>query len=111
MNPWVFLPIGYVLTVAVEIPVLMIGLSRRHSLRARLFAGFWLTACTYPIVVLAMPALLPGRNVLPSELFAAVVECVLFAELFRGRWAWRDMAAIVAANAASFLAGIAIFGI
>jgi len=111
MNPWVFLPIGYVLSVAVEIPVLLIGLSPRHSFGVRLFAGFWLTACTYPIVILVMPVLFPYHYVLPSEIFAAVAECVLFAELFRGRWGWRDMAAIVAANLASFLLGVVLFGV
>jgi hypothetical protein len=111
MNPWVFLPIGYLLSVAVECPVLLIGLSRKHSLRVRLFASFWLTACTYPIVILSMPMIFPDHHVLASEIFAAVAECALFASLFRGKWNWRDMIAIVAANLASFLTGVAIFGV
>jgi hypothetical protein len=111
MNPWVFLPIGYLLSVAVECPVLLIGLSRRHSLRVRLFASFWLTACTYPIVILSMPAIFPDHYVLPSEIFAALGECALFAGLFRGKWQWRDMIAIVAANLASFLFGVVVFGV
>jgi hypothetical protein len=111
MTPWTFLLVGYALSVTVECPVLLIGLSPRHSMAVKLFAGFWLTACTYPIVILAMPVLLPGSiYVLVAELFAAVAECALFAELFRGRWTWRDMAAITAANAASFLTGLALFG-
>jgi hypothetical protein len=52
---WRFLPLGYLFTILIETPVLLIGLSRRHSIRQRLFAGVWLTACTYPIVVLVMP--------------------------------------------------------
>jgi hypothetical protein len=111
MNPWAFLPIGYLLSVAVECPVLLIGLSPRHPLRVRLFASFWLTACTYPIVILSMPVIFPGHYVLPSEIFAALGECVLFASLFRRTWQWRDMIAIVAANLSSFLTGVAIFGI
>ena len=111
MSPWAFLPVGYLLSVAVECPVLLIGLSPRHSLRVRLFASFWLTACTYPIVVLVMPVVFPGHYVLPSEVFAALGECVLFAELFRGRWTWRDMIAIIAANLASLLTGVVIFGV
>lgn len=78
------------------------------SLRAKLFAGVWLTACTYPIVVLTLPPL-TGRFYLPiAETFAPVAECVLFATLV-GRWKWRDMAAIVVANLASFVAGEMLF--
>jgi hypothetical protein len=57
MTQFEFLPLGYVLSILVETPVLLIGLSPTHSLAAKLFAGVWLTACTYPIVVLAMPPL------------------------------------------------------
>jgi len=110
MTPWAFLFVGYALSVMVECPVLLIGLAPRHSLSVRLFASFWLTACTYPIVILTMPVLFPAHYVLPSEIFAAVAECVLFAELFRGRWLWRDMAAITAANICSYLVGVALFG-
>ena len=111
MNPWEFLPIGYLLSVAVECPVLLIGLSPRHSLRVRLFASFWLTAVTYPIVILSIPVIAPDHYVLVAEIFAALAECLLFAGLFRGKWRWRDMIAIIAANLASFLAGVALFGI
>lgn len=37
---WRFLPWGYLLTVALELPVLLVGLSPRHSQRDRLVAGF-----------------------------------------------------------------------
>lgn len=120
MNPWLFLLIGYPVTVAVEAPILLIGLSRRHSPGRRLLAGFWLTACTYPVSVVALPALLyhspHDRPVylLVAETFAPVAECVLFAALFcrraelcRGCF-WRDMAVIVLANLASFAAGEAL---
>lgn len=111
MTPWTFLLVGYVLSVMVECPVLLFGLSPRHSLAVKLFASFWLTACTYPIVVLVMPIVIPRPYyLLVAEIFAAVAECALFAELFRGRWVWRDMAAITAANVASFLAGLALLG-
>ena len=110
MNPWQFLPVGYVLSVLVETPVLLVGLSRRHSFGAKLFAGLWLTACTYPIVILAMPVILPPPYfIVVAEIFAPAAECALFAELFRGRWTWRDMMAIVAANLASFLVGLLVF--
>jgi hypothetical protein len=104
MTPLQFLPIGYALSVLVETPVLLIGLSKQHSLRAKLFAGVWLTACTYPIVVLTLPPI-TGRFYIPiAETFAPVAECILFATLFRN-WTWRDMAAIVVANLASFAFG------
>lgn len=109
MTPLQFLPIGYTLSVLVEIPVLLIGLSRQHSLRARIFAGLWLTACTYPIVILTLPPI-TGRFYIPiAETFAPIAECILFATLFR-EWNWRDMAAIVAANLASFAFGELIMG-
>lgn len=112
---WLFLPFGYLFSVAIETPVLVLGLSPRHTLRQRLFAGLWLTACTYPIVVLVMPALFDETSrslyLLVAETFAPAAECALFwlafgerNELGR-RSMWRDFAAIVAANLASFAAG------
>jgi hypothetical protein len=56
-NLWTFLPLGYALSLVLETPVLLVGLSPRHSIRRRLFAGAWLTACTYPIVILVLPQL------------------------------------------------------
>lgn len=115
-----FLVIGYLLTVAIEIPVLLAGLSARHPFRDRLVAGLWLTACTYPIVVLVLPRVVwvPfGRlaYLLAAEVFAPVAECGLFWLVFgnrsdRFRWGmFRDFAAIVAANLASFLLGEWLF--
>jgi hypothetical protein len=113
---WRFLWIGYLFTVAIETPVLLVGLSARHPMRRRFFAGLWLSACTYPIVVLVFPYLVwqPwGRGVYlaVAETFAPVAECSLFwaafgtrEELFRPSM-YRDLAAIIAANLASFLIG------
>ena len=53
----VFCPGGYLLTVVVELPVLLVGLSRRHSIRDRILAGLALTAFTYPIVVCVLRSL------------------------------------------------------
>ena len=112
---WRFLPLGYLLTIAIETPILFFALSPRHPKRHRLIAGLWLTACTYPIVTLVLPLSLEnysrGVYLLFAETFAPVAECILFwlafgsaAELGK-KSMWRDFAAIVAANLASFLAG------
>jgi hypothetical protein len=108
---WSFLPVGYLVTILIETPMLLVGLTRKLSLRQRALCGVWLTACTYPIVVLVLPTLFYGQSRLlylaVAETFAPVAECVLFWLAFRGRdlltgdWA-RSFAAIVAANLASF---------
>jgi hypothetical protein len=123
---WKFLPIGYVLTVAIETPILYLALSRRHPMRDRIIAGLWLTAVTYPIVVVAMPLLfgdleigsIPPRitYLVIAETFAPAAECGLFYLAYiRGRVfpdpslapadrraTLRDFAAITIANLASF---------
>ena len=110
---WYFLPIGYLVTILIETPILLLGLSNRLSWRQKLACGVWLTACTYPIVVLVLTAIfLPRSPVLyisVAETFAPVAECVLFWLAFRGknlletRADWmRSLATIVAANLASF---------
>lgn len=124
---WSFLLPGYFITVAIELPILMLFLSKRHSWKQRLAAGFGLTAFTYPIVVLVLPVLVwqpYNRTVylVVAEIFAPLAECLLF------RWLWlrdardgkeisttgqsslrhnirsdaRDYAAIVLANICSF---------
>jgi hypothetical protein len=115
---WRFLPLGYLLTILIETPILLVGLSSRHPLKRKLFAGVWLTACTYPIVVLVLPLLFaPDQRVLyllVAETFAPVAECILFWLAFGDQDAagtssmWRDFAAIIVANLASFGIGEAI---
>jgi hypothetical protein len=109
---WAWLPFGYAFTILVETPVLVAGLSPRHSLARKIFAGVWLTACTYPVVVLVLPLAIPhhGAYVTVAEVFAPAAECALFWLAFRSRETlWRDMAAIVVANLASFAAGALLF--
>jgi hypothetical protein len=120
---WRFLPWGYALSVALETPVLLVGLSPRHSLGRRILCGFWLTACTYPIVGLVLPILVRGplgetAYLAIAETFAPLAECLLFwvaydaftagtqeePPMTRGELA-RDMLAIVAANLTSFVVG------
>jgi len=112
---WRFLPIGYLLTILIETPILVVGLSRRHALARKLLAGVWLTACTYPIVTLVLPLLFrPDQRawyLVVAETFAPVAECVLFWLAFGKRHNGetssirRDFIAIVLANLASFGAG------
>jgi len=112
---WWFLPFGYLFTVAVETPVLLYGLSARHPARRRLLCGLWLTACTYPIVVLVLPLVFGNSSrfayLVTAETFAPVAECALFWATFGERdelgraLMWRDFAAITAANLLSFALG------
>jgi hypothetical protein len=112
---WRFLPIGYLLTIAIETPILCLGLSPRHPLKRKLLAGVWLTACTYPIVTLVLPLIFPLDRrllyLLVAETFAPVAECVLFwlafgkEEELEKASIRRDFIAIIVANLASFGAG------
>ena len=112
---WSFLPLGYALTVLIELPILLLFLSKHHSMRTRIFAGFWLNACSYPIVILVLPLLIsPGESralyLWVAEIFAPLSECLLFRLAFQPRVTTlenpgvspRDYAVIVLANLASF---------
>ena len=110
--------VGYLLTVVIETVYLVALLSRRHPVRVRLFAGVWLTACTYPIVWLVIPGFFADpfesdrvKYLLVAEIFAPAAECLLFWYAFGRskppdrRATMRDMLAIVLANLASFGVG------
>lgn len=112
---WLFLPVGYLLTILIETPILLVGLPARLSFRQKMLCGIWLTACTYPIVVLVLPALFFGsprwQYLAVAETFAPVAECLIFWLAFRSRnllqtpdWI-RSLAAVVIANLASFGVG------
>lgn len=109
---WYFLPFGYLFTILIETPVLIVGLSPKVSLKQKLWCGAWLSACTYPIVILVLPAIFFGQSralyLFVAETFAPVGECFLFWLAFRGKnlldsgdWL-RCMIAIIFANLASF---------
>lgn len=113
---WTFLPFGYLLSIAVETPILLVGLSSHHSWPRRLFAGVWLTACTYPIVILVLPLCIDlerhrAMYLAVAETFAPVAECALFWAAFGTRKEWgqwsmlRDFVVITLANLASFAVG------
>ena len=79
---WFFLPVGYLATILIETPILLFGLPSKLSIRQKLLCGIWLTACTYPIVVLVLPALFLdySRNLYlaVAETFAPLGECFFF---------------------------------
>lgn len=112
---WSFLIVGYCMTVLVETPILVVGLSARHSIWTRLGAGLWLTACTYPVVILVLPSLIDPEQsravyLAFAETFAPAAKALLFWAAFNvgrhdRRANWRDAAVIVAANLASFAFG------
>lgn len=127
---WHWLPLGYALTVSLELPVLLVGLAPsvrarwpgaatdhegatlgagRYTLRQRLAAAFWLTAVTYPIVVVALPLLLWPRTpdvvyLLAAEAFAITAECLLFRLVWQGTRG--DLMVVAMANALSAAAGL-----
>jgi hypothetical protein len=103
---------GYLTSIAIETPVLCIGLSQRHTMVRRIFAGIWLTACSYPIVMLVLPYVISPSNrpmyLAVAETFAPISECIIFwlmfgkREDFGKRSMYRDFAVIVLANLCSF---------
>ena len=109
---WYFLPIGYLFTIAIETPILILGLSPKIRFKQKLICGIWLTACTYPIVVLVLPAIFFDQSralyLFVAETFAPVGECFLFWLAFRANdlldpagWV-RCFVVVIIANLASF---------
>jgi hypothetical protein len=116
-----FFLVAFAITIGVEAPVLLVGLSSRHKLAVRLFAAVWLTACTYPLLALVLPVLMnPHRFPLiymtVGESFVVVAEITLFWLTFIAPSPWgnngmaRDIAAITSANIASFGLGLLLSG-
>jgi hypothetical protein len=112
---WYFLPLGYLLTILIETPILLVGLSKELTFRQKLLCSIWLTACTYPVVVLVLPTVMFGferwQYLAVAEVFAPVGECIIFWLAFRTKgllyseeWI-RSFIAIVIANLASFGVG------
>ena len=112
MDPYLrLMAFGFLMTITVETAVLFLGLAPVHARGRRLFAGVWLTACTYPIVWLVIPAVFDPFDdralyLWVAETFAPAAECLLFwlaFDLGQPRQViLRDMVAITLANLASF---------
>ena len=111
-NYWLLYLLYLLLTIAVETPILLLGLSRRHKIPVRLFAGVWLNACSYPIVFIVFPALIHGQPtcIIISEIFAPLFECLLFWYAI-GRHAPPSRAAAVRDYTVIVLANLASFGV
>lgn len=111
-----FLVFGYLATVAIETPVLLVGLRSSTSAWRRVQYGFLLTAFTYPFVAIILPVLIApyGRPVflLVAETFAPVAEVLLFRFLIQRSWNAapdHNDVAIVIANLVSFALGELLF--
>ncbi len=106
----------YLITVSVETPVLCLMLSRQHPMKRRIFAGIWLTTCSYPVIALILPPLFDPEQylqyVITAEIFAPASECFLFWFAYLRKTSGhgeadgqpsirKDMIAIVVANALS----------
>lgn len=107
---------GYLLTISIETPVLVFGLGNRYTLKEKLFAGAFLTGCSYPFVAIVFPMIWNPYNdystyVTISEIFAPVSECIIFALLFQrrklmsSRLRAQELAVVIAANLVSYLSG------
>lgn len=106
----IFIAPWYLLTVALEAPWIIAGI-KGHSLAARIFWAFALTAFTYPFITIVFPAFIENRTIfiIVAETFAALGEAALF-------WAVADRKSemptvkrnaliIVLANMSSYAAG------
>ena len=110
-----FLLFGYCVTVVVELPILYVGLSRKHTRSERVTAGFLLTAFTYPMVILVLPGLFTLWGVhsrtallLLAETYAPIAEVLFFRCFLNQRLLAkpdRNAVVILAANLSSFLLG------
>ena len=112
---WLLLIFGYLVTVLIEIPILLVGLPRKYAISEKIVNGLLLTAITYPVVVMVLPAIFTGMGIESRVLFLAVAESfapiteVLFFRYLTDRPLAaridRDAVVIVIANLTSFLLG------
>lgn len=112
---WLLVICGYLLTVSIEIPVLLTGMARKHGVRETIINGLFLTAFTYPVVVMVLPAAFSAMGIDNRLLYLAVAESFApIAEVFFFRFLVgtsltsgidRDAVIIIIANLASFVLG------
>ena len=110
-----FFAFGYVATILIELPILLLGLCASYTLRQRLISGLLLTAFTYPVVILVLPGLLSLAGTKSYTIYLVIAETyapaaeVLFFRYVMNKPLWtrpdRDAFLIVGANIASFLVG------
>jgi hypothetical protein len=112
---WLLLIFGYIVTVLVEIPILIVGFQRKYTIAETIVNGLLLTAITYPVVIMVLPAMFTEMRIesralylAVAESFAPITEVLFFRYLtdrpLAGRLD-RDAAVIVIANLTSFLLG------
>lgn len=112
---WLLVICGYLLTVSIEIPILLTGMARKHGVKETIINGLFLTAFTYPVVVMVLPAAFSVMEINNRWLYLAVAESfapiaeVLFFRFLIGKPLTssidRDAIIVVIANLASFLLG------
>jgi len=112
---WLLLICGYLLTTLIEIPILILGLPTKFAVKDTIVNGLLLTAITYPVVVLVLPAIFTGMGIenrvlflAVAESFAPITEVLFFRYLIDQPLAARldrEAAVIVVANLTSFLLG------
>lgn len=112
---WLLLILGYGLTVLIEIPILLMGLPGKYAIKETIITGLLLTAITYPVVIMVLPAIFTGMGLenrilylAVAESFAPITEVLFFRYLTDqplSRRFDREAAVIVIANLTSFLLG------
>ncbi len=112
---WLLLLFGYALSVLIEVPILLMGLTSSNRLSETIVNGLLLTALTYPVVIMVLPATftaigLNGRGLflLVEGTFAPIAEMLFFRYLTSKPLLSRldrDSFVIVFAKLASFLLG------
>ncbi|MFC1889831.1 hypothetical protein ACFL4G_08755 [Thermodesulfobacteriota bacterium] len=101
-----------ILTLAVEIPLVLLLLRKRAPLRFTLTAVIFGNLVSHPLIHLVPPQFFPSREVfiIAVESAAVVIEALTIFFIARPRPGWLAPASSLAANAASFFLGAWIVG-
>jgi hypothetical protein len=102
---------AFILTLAIEVPIACAFLRHWEPDRLRLvLLTIFASLATHPLVWFVFPSLgltYPGRTA-AAEVWAVGVETIFYWAAFRGLPLTRAGAISIAANAASFLVGLAV---